>query len=78
MSAGGVVLSSTYPRRELTGDMDQESLAQLGLVPTGVIVVRFNKVKTGGYPDRKSLETIVCASVQTLKIGTNVCLTTTK
>ena len=37
-------LSSTYPRRELTEDMDDGTLTQLGLV-SAIIVVRFKRVR---------------------------------
>ena len=38
-----ISLSSTYPRRELTGDLNNEMLTDLGLA-SGVIVVRFKRV----------------------------------
>ena len=41
---GEFVLSGTYPRKELTEDMDRETLSQLGLAPSGVVVVRFRRV----------------------------------
>lgn len=44
MAVGGVVLSSTYPLKELTGDMDEATMSDLGLAPSGVIVVRYNRV----------------------------------
>ena len=37
-------LSSTYPRKELTEDMDDGTLTQLGLV-SAIIVVRFKRVR---------------------------------
>lgn len=40
----GVLLSSTYPRRELTTDMEDNSLEQLSLAPSGVVVVRLKRV----------------------------------
>ena len=40
-----MVLSSMYPRRELTGDMEEMTLGQLGLAPSGVVVVRLNRVR---------------------------------
>lgn len=40
----GVMLSSTYPRRELTTDMEDHSLEQLSLTPSGVVVVRLKRV----------------------------------
>ena len=45
MSAENMVLSSTYPRQVLTGDMDEMTLSQLGLAPSGVVVVRLNRVR---------------------------------
>ena len=38
-----ISLNSTYPRRELTEDLDDETLTDLGL-SSGVIVVRFKRV----------------------------------
>ncbi len=33
-----------YPRQELTSDMDLQSLKELNLVPTGVVIVKMDKV----------------------------------
>ena len=33
-----------YPRQELTSDMDMRSLEDLNLVPTGVVIVKMDKV----------------------------------
>ena len=46
VAAGGVALSSTYPREELSGDKDDKTLTELGLAPSGVVLVRFSKVYT--------------------------------
>ena len=33
-----------YPRQELTSDMDLQSMMEMNLVPTGVVIVRIGKV----------------------------------
>ena len=44
MAEDDLGLSSTYPRRELTDDLDDETLTDLGLA-SGVIVIRFKRVR---------------------------------
>jgi hypothetical protein len=48
VSAESLVLSSTYPRRELTVDMEDTTLVQLGLAPSGVVIVRLNRGSSTG------------------------------
>ena len=33
-----------YPRQELTSDMDLQSMIEMNLVPTGVVIVKMVKV----------------------------------
>lgn len=40
-----ISLMSVYPRQELTSEMDSLSMTELGLMPTGVIIVRMEKVE---------------------------------
>lgn len=42
-SVDGVLLCSSYPRKELSHDMDSHTMLQLQLVPSGVIIVREKK-----------------------------------
>ena len=59
MSAESLVLSSTYPRRELTVDMEDTTLVQLGLAPSGVVIVRLNRVRIT-YNPRPLSQTCTC------------------
>ena len=64
VSAESLVLSSTYPRRELTVDMEDTTLVQLGLAPSGVVIVRLNRVRITYNPRPLSQTLRTCVHVQ--------------
>ena len=39
-----LVLTSVYPRKELSADMDSQTMVELQLVPSGVVMVKVKKV----------------------------------
>ena len=41
-----VILTSMYPRNELVPELDSQSMAQLQLVPSGVVIVRVKTVRS--------------------------------
>ena len=41
-----VILTSMYPRNELVPELDSQSMAQLQLVPSGVVIVRVKMVSS--------------------------------
>ena len=45
---GKVLLSSVYPRRDLTNDVDCQTMQDLQLVPSGVVIVRMKGVSMSG------------------------------
>ena len=44
--ADNVILTSMYPRNELVPDLDSQSMVQLQLVPSGVLLVRVKMVRS--------------------------------
>ncbi len=46
MAIESVTMTSVYPHQELSGELDDQTMSQLQLVPSAVLLVRVNKVRT--------------------------------
>ncbi len=60
-----ITMTSMYPRQELRGELDDQTLSQLHLVPSAVVLVRVSKVRGGRC---------VCLCILLLHLLSNYCL----
>ena len=69
MSEEGLVLSSTFPLRELTPEMDEQTLGQLGLAPSAAVAIRFTRVSFFFFRERECVCVWVYSQVCIFKYG---------